>query len=148
MGRFLLLALLLSRVSAVPEAQAAGETLKRAASHLVCAPLDFVLSPVVAAQTLWRDWDTQGDTPAVKAAYLVPGFFWLTAVQMGGSALREVTGFLELLPGIGLWTASAFGSELELDPLFVPAERGSALVDRDTPVLHLKFGIDYTSPPS
>jgi hypothetical protein len=49
-----------------------------------------------------------------------------------------MTGVIEFLPGLGL-----LPFEADLDPLFSPAEKADALVDKETPILDVKFGIDY-----
>jgi hypothetical protein len=33
--------------------------------------------------------------------------------------------------------------EADLDPLFSPVEKSDALVDEETPVLNVKFGVNY-----
>ena len=46
----------------------------------------------------------------------------------------------EFLPGLGL-----LFFETDLDPLFDPADENEGLVDLETPVYHVKFGISYSS---
>jgi hypothetical protein len=60
---------------------------------------------------------------------------------VGASVLREVTGLIELLPGVFL-----IPFEADLDPLYDPVERGEALVEFENPVVDIKFGINYQSP--
>ena len=126
-----------------PPAQAGGAVLKRAVSNLLCAPLDLALSPVVAGTTMYSNLKNVGDSTAVRYFYPPFGYLWLTGVQAGASTLRALAGALEILPGLALLPFDA-----ELQPLFGPSDKGSALVDQDTPPFHFKFGIDYTSPPS
>ncbi len=130
-------------VGAASPAHAGAETLKRAVSNIVCAPLDLVLSPVVAGKTLVDNLKNVGDSKAVRYFYPPFGFLWMTGVQVGASVLRGISGGLELLPGLIL-----LPFEREIEPLFAPAERASSLVEQDTPPLNFKFGIDYTTPPS
>jgi hypothetical protein len=138
----LALALGLAAGAASP-AQAGGETLKRSASNLLFAPFDLALAPVVAGTTMYNNLKNVGDSKAVRYFYPPFGFLWLTGVQAGASVLRAVTGAIEFLPGLVLLPFDA-----EMPPLFDPAERGGALVEKDTPVLNIRFGIDYTTPPS
>jgi hypothetical protein len=86
-----------------------------------------------------RDID---DSQWVRIVYPLPGYVWTTGIQIGASVLREITGLIELLPGLGL-----VFFEADLDPLYAPVERGEALVDVETPVLNIKFGMNYTSVP-
>ena len=67
---------------------------------------------------------------------------WILGVQIGGGAIREIAGLLELVPGLGLLFFDA-----DLDPLFDPVERNEALVDVDTPPLDIKFGVNYVASP-
>ena len=122
-------------------AGATGETLKRSVSNITMAPLDVLASPVVAGITLVRNLQEQDDSLGVKLAYPVPGFLWLTMVQMGGGIIRGLAGVFELLPGIGL-----LPFQTDLDPLFGPSSENEALVDFDLYVYFLRFGVDYTTP--
>ena len=120
-------------------AHATGETLKRATSNLLMAPLDIALSPVVAGKTIVTNMREIEDTTPVRVTYAVPGYIFLTGVQAGAGVIRAITGALEFIPGLGL-----LFFDTDLDPLYDPVERGSALVDHDTRFLNVKFGVDYT----
>jgi len=133
-------ALALALIATVPgTAQATGETLKRATSNMLMAPFDIALSPIVAAKTIYTNMHEIEDTVPVRVTYALPGYVFLTGVQMGAGTIRAISGILEFLPGLGL----AF-FDTDLDPLYDPVERGEALVDYDTRFLNVKFGIDYT----
>jgi hypothetical protein len=119
---------------------ASPETLKRSVENLTQWPLDLALSPVVAGKTVVQGLQDIDDSTAVKIAYPVPGFVWVTFVQAGTAVLRGLTGVFEFLPGLGLLPFDA-----DLDPLFDPADENEALVDFETPVYDFRFGIDYTS---
>jgi len=119
---------------------ASPETLKRSAGNILFAPLDIVLAPVVAGQSLANNMRETDDPRWMRAAYAIPGYAWLVGAQLGGGVIREIGGLLELLPGLGL-----LFFEADLDPLFDPAESGKALVEAETRPLNIKFGIDYTS---
>jgi hypothetical protein len=137
------LGLALVLVSPQP-AHAGYETFKRSVGNILFAPLDLVLSPVTAGITEVNNLQNIEDTQLVQIFYAVPGYVWLTALNATASVLREATGLLELAPGIVLL---AFPDQ-EMSPLFDPSERGNALVDQDTPVVNVKFGVDYATPPS
>jgi hypothetical protein len=121
-------------------AQATPETLKRALGNILFAPLDVALSPVVAAKTVYDGVRFIDDSLGVRLAYPVPGVFWNTGIVAGMGVIREITGLLELLPGLIL-----FFSEDDLDPLLDPAEEGDALVEIRNEWLPIRFGVLYTA---
>jgi hypothetical protein len=125
---------------AAPAAEASPATLKRSVENIVLAPLDVALSPVVAGKTLYTGLRDIDDSPAVRIAYPVPGFVWLTAVQAGAGVIRLVTGVFEFVPGLILLPFDA-----DMDPLFDPADENEAIVNFETPVFDFRFGIDYTT---
>jgi hypothetical protein len=125
---------------AAPAAEASPATLKRSVENIVLAPLDVVLSPAVAGKTLYTGLRDIDDSPAVRIAYPVPGFVWLTAVQAGAGVIRLVTGVFEFVPGLILLPFDA-----DMDPLFDPADENEAIVNFETPVFDFRFGIDYTT---
>lgn len=138
--RILGLGLALAVVAGTPgTAQATGETLKRATSNILMAPLDMALSPFVAGKTIVTNMREIDDTMAVRVVYAVPGYVFLTGVQLGASTIRAISGVLEFVPGLGL-----LFFDTDLDPLYDPAENGEGLVDYDTRFMNFKFGIDYT----
>jgi hypothetical protein len=138
-SRFAAAGLALVLVAAPGSAQATGETLKRATSNILMAPLDIAMSPVVAGKTIVTNMREIDDTMPVRVFYAVPGYIFLTGVQAGAGTIRAISGVLEFLPGLGL-----LFFDTDLDPLYDPVERGEALVDYDTRFLNMKFGIDYT----
>ncbi len=140
MARTLGLALALAVVAGSPgTAQATGETLKRATSNILMAPFDMVMSPIVAGKTIVTNMQEIDDSTGVRVAYAVPGYIFLTGMQLGASTIRAISGVLEFLPGLGL-----LFFDTDLDPLYDPVENGDAMVDYDTRFLNMKFGIDYT----
>ena len=133
------LALALVAGIAPATAHATGATLKRATSNLLMAPFDMALSPFVAGKTIFTNLREVEDSTAVRVTYALPGYVFLTGVQLGASTIRAITGVLEFLPGLGL-----LFFDTDLDPLYDPVENSDAMVDYDTRFLHMKFGIDYT----
>lgn len=123
-------------------AQASPQTLKRSLENVVFAPFDMVLSPVVATNTIYNNLRDIDDSVGVRVVYVVPGVAWNTGVQAMSAVIREITGLVEFLPGVGLFFFRA-----DLDPLYAPIERGSALIDVDTRPVHFKIGVDYTTVP-
>ena len=122
------------------EARATTATIQRSIENLTLFPFDVILSPVVAGQTLYTNLRDIEDSTAVRIAYPVPGYIWLTAVQIGAGVLRGVTGAFELIPGLILIPLDA-----DLDPLYDPADENSAMVDYELPFYHVRFGINYTT---
>jgi len=123
-------------------ASASPETLRRSMSNILFAPLDIALSPVVAANTIYKNLNNIDDSLGVRIAYVIPGFVWNVGLNAGSGVIRAAAGGLELLPGIFL-----LPFKLDMAPLFAPGEKGNALVDIETPPLNVKFGIDYSSIP-
>jgi hypothetical protein len=132
-----LAALLVGLVTAFP-AHASPETLKRSVSNIIFGPFDIVFSPVVGSQTVYRNIQDIDDSMWVRVVYVVPGVVWNTTLTMGSGIIRCMTGLIEFVPGLGLLPFDA-----DLDVLFAPAEKADALVDEDTPVLNIKFGVNY-----
>lgn len=123
-------------------AAASPETLKRSVTNLTMAPLDLVSAPVAAVWTIRRNLADVDDSRNVRLFYPAPGFVWVTMNHAGASVLRGVAGALEFLPGLGL-----VFFETDMSPLFPPAVDNEALVNYETPLLNVKFGLDYITTP-
>ena len=133
------LALAFSALVAAPAA-ATPDTLKRSIENLSQWPLDLVLSPIVAGQTVYTNLNDIEDSPGVRLVYPVPGYFWTMFVQAGASVLRGMTGLIEFPVGLAILFTDA-----EFDPIFDPADEQDALVDFETDFYWVKFGINYTT---
>ena len=127
----------------VTASEASPRTLRRSLGNILFAPVDLVLSPVVAGRSVHRGLKDSDDSTAVRVVFVIPGFAWNTGVQAMASVVREITGLIEFVPGLCVLFVEA-----NLDPLFAPAERGDGLVDVDTRPLRIKFGIDYITIPN
>jgi hypothetical protein len=125
---------------AAPPAAATPATLRRALSNIVCGPLDVALAPIVGPKMTVDNLRFIDDTPGVRAFWAVPGVIWNTGIEIGLGVIREMTGLIELGPGLLL-----FFSESDLDPLLAPVEDSEALVDYETPLIHFRFGMFYTA---
>ena len=132
----------LSLFAATP-AFATPETLKRSVGNILFAPLDIAASPLTAGKALYTNLHEVDDSRWVRIAFIIPGYVWILGVQIGGGAIREIAGLLELVPGLGLVFFDA-----DLDPLFDPVERNEALLDLETPPLRIKLGVNYVASPS
>jgi hypothetical protein len=133
-----LAAALVGALAAASPAAASPETLKRSMSNMLMGPLDIVFAPVVGSQTVYRNIQDIDDSMWVRVFYVLPGVAWNTTLQAGSGIIRCMTGVIEFLPGLGL-----LPFEADLDPLFAPPEKADALVDRETPILDVKFGVNY-----
>ena len=121
---------------------ATPETLKRSVGNILFAPVDIAASPITAGKALYTNLREIDDARWKRIVFPIPGYLWILGVQIGGGAIREIAGLLELVPGLGLLFLDA-----DLDPLFGPAERNDALVDLETPPLNIKFGVNYVASP-
>jgi hypothetical protein len=130
-------------VFAPTPASATPETLKRSAGNILFAPFDIATSPITAGKALYKNMQEVDDARWKRIVFPIPGYVWLLGVQIGGGAIREIAGLLELVPGLGL-----LFFEPDLDPLFDPVERNEALVDVETPPLNIKFGVNYVAFPT
>ncbi len=136
------LAALLALLFLASPAQATYETLRRSLGNILFGPVDLLLSPVVAMNTIYNNLRDVDDSLGVRVVYVPMGVGWNTGIQAMAAILRELTGLIELVPGV-----LVFPLEADLDPLFAPVERGNALVDLETPALRIKIGVDYTTVP-
>jgi hypothetical protein len=133
---------LLTSLAAASPAAAGPDTLKRAVGNIVFAPIDMVLSPFIAANTIYTNLRNVDDSVGVRVTYVPMGFAWNSGVQAMGAVTREITGLLELLPGIGL-----FFLKSDMEPMLAPVERGNALLSVDSETFPIRIGIDYTTVP-
>ena len=106
MSRFLIRTLLLSAafgllVGATPrEASADASQLCRSISSIALAPFDVAFAPFITAKDMHYGLTEIDDPLAIRAAALVPGYFFLNGMQVGGALLRVIAGTFEFLPGL------------------------------------------------
>jgi hypothetical protein len=139
-GRAALLAGLGAALLLAAPAQASPETLKRSLGNILFAPLDVALAPVVGAKTVYDGVRFIDDSLGVRIFYPIPGVIWNTGIVAGIGVIREMTGLIELIPGLLL-----FFSKDDLDPLLDPAESADALVEIENDFLPIRFGLLYTA---
>jgi hypothetical protein len=122
-------------------AHATVDVLRRSFENMPQGILDAVLSPYTAGRTIVTNLQEIEDTPGVRIAYTVPGFFWNTMANFGGGVIRTLTGVLELPTGTFLLFTDA-----EMEPLFDPVEDNEALVlyDDYEETYRVKFGVTYS----
>jgi hypothetical protein len=136
-----LIALLAVLLSASPAA-ATYETLKRSLGNILFGPVDLVLAPVVATNTMYNNLRDIDDSTGVRAVFVPMGIGWNTTVQAMAGVVREIAGLIEFVPGL-----IVLPLEADLDAIYAPIERGNALIDRDTAALRFKIGVDYMTVP-
>lgn len=115
-------------------------TLKRGVTNLLFGPLDVILSPIVGPRSVYQNLQDIDDTTGVRIFYAVPGVVWNTTFNACGGFVRTVTGIMEIPVGILL-----LPFEADMDPIFAPPERASALIDEETHLAPIKIGINYMS---
>ena len=96
----LALAVALTAVAAPREAAADPAQLCRAGMNLMLFPFDIGLAPMIAAKDEYYGLTEIDDEVLIQIGAAVPGYIYLTGVQMGGGVIRAVAGLIEVLPGI------------------------------------------------
>jgi len=118
-------------------ASAQPSMLKRSAENVLMAPLDAIVSPYTAWNTLDQNMESDQSTGGRIATSIIGvPYNFMTYLVLAG--FREAAGILELPIGLVLWPVNAF-HKVELAPFFDTAE-SSALVDAKTSVMEFKFG--------
>jgi hypothetical protein len=135
----------LAAVLALGTAAPAGATtdvIQRSFENMPQGIGDALLSPYTAGRTVYNNLTTIDDTPGVRMAYTVPGYFWNVMCNFGGGLIRSITGVIELPTGLFL-----LFSDAEMEPLFDPVEDNEALLtlDQFEDVYRVKMGVDYTT---
>jgi len=116
-------------------ASAGGEMLKHGVESLIAAPLEFLVSPYVAGDTLNSNLTTQHYSIGGKIAFAVPGFTWLLMAQVCMASGRAVAGIVEVPYGLALLV-----TPFDPDPL-LDLENEPALVEH--PTEPFRFGIYF-----
>lgn len=115
---------------------AGGETLMHGVQSLLASPLEFAVSPYVAADTLNQNMKVQEYSPQAKALATIPGFSWLWLGQLGIASARMVSGMLEVPIGLAV-----IPFEWQPKPLLDVATEPALATSRTDPTF--KFGIYY-----
>ena len=123
-------------------ASATTDVIKRSLENMPQGAVDVLLSPFTAGKVIYTNMQTIEDSPGVKIAYPIPGYFWNLMAQGGGGLIRMLTGVMELPVGIALLFTDA-----EMEPLFDPVEDADALITMDDyeDIYRVKVGVDYTA---
>ena len=121
-------------------AQASTKTLARSVSNIFFAPLDILLSPVTAGKGQVEKMTEIEDTMGVRVVYALPGYIWYTGVIIGAGTIRGLTGLIQFIPAVVL-----LPFETDMDEMMDPVDRAPALVEIDSELFPVKFGIDFTS---
>lgn len=136
-SRGLVLVTLLSAIVAGPGPARAGtglETLQRSLENITQPPLDLVLSGPNAVRRAVLNSQSDESPMPTKVIFAAPGVVLLTGVNVFGSVVRALAGVVELVPGL---------LDAPMPPLFPTPRDGYSLVDHETSLYHIKFGVDY-----
>ncbi len=106
---------------------------------MLLAPTDLILSPYLAGRDQYNRMQDNDDTTGVIVFYTVPGYVFLTAVQVYASAIRFVAGALEFVPG--LFTLFREG---KTTPFFYDQHNGEAMINQDWGPGPIRIGNSYT----
>jgi hypothetical protein len=122
-------------------AGATTSVLKRSFENMPQGVFDAAASPVTAGYSVVNNMRNIDDTPGVRVAYAVPGYFWNVMCNFGGGLLRSVTGVIELPVGLALLFTDA-----DMEPLFDPAEDNEGLIhfDQFEDVYKINTAVSYS----
>jgi hypothetical protein len=121
-------------------AKADATQLCRSITTMLLAPTDALAAPYIAGRDEYVRMEENDDTTGVKIAYTVPGYVFLTGVQVYGAAIRLVAGALEFVPG--LITLFREGSTM---PYFYDQHYGEALYSAEWGPCPIRVGTSYTA---
>ncbi len=120
-------------------AKADPSQLCRAITTMLLAPTDLILSPYIAGRDQYTRMQDNDDTTGVIVAYTVPGYIFLTAIQVYSSAIRFVAGALEFVPGL-----LTFFREGSTTAYFYDQHNGKAMINQDWGPCPIRIGNSYT----
>jgi hypothetical protein len=120
----------LALVGAPGASQASPDTLRMAVANLLQGPVDMVVAPVVAGQSVVHNANEVGLEPVGPVAYGVLGSVGLTVLQVGWGAARMLSGAVLLVPGVVLLPFSG----VDLPPEANVFGRGDALFSWKNPL--------------
>jgi len=139
----LVLTVVVAPLHARPALADRTSTLRRASENIVQGPLDMVLSPVVAGDTLVRNIDAADYNIGATSIVAFVGYPALLFVTAWAAGFRMWSGLLEFPVGLGLLVSKSF-SDWEPAPFF-ETEREPALVDAPNDIFGFKFGVYYVA---
>ena len=120
-------------------AKADASQLCRSLTTMLLAPTDLILSPYIAGRDQYTRMQDNDDTTGVIVAYTVPGYIFLTGIQVYSSAIRFVAGALEFVPGL-----LTFFREGSTTPYFYDQHNGKALINEDWGPCPIRIGNSYS----
>ena len=121
-------------------AQAEPTQFCRAMTTILLAPTDIVTAPVVAARDEWYGLTEMGDPLYMQMIGALPGYVFLTGMQLGGAVLRVCAGAFELPMGI----INLFRDESP-GPLFKSQDETWALYSEDWGPCPIRIGSSYNT---
>ena len=125
---------------AAAPAQADPGQLCRSITTILFAPTDVIAGPYIAGRDQYARMQDNDDTWGVIIAYTVPGYVFLTGIQLFGAAIRLVAGTLEFVPGL-----ITFFREGSTTPYFYDQDKGISLYSADWGPCPIRIGTSYSA---
>lgn len=143
MGLLLGGALVLGATFGAAPALAQAKAVQRSLENITMAPLDFLVSPYTAGQSVAKGLDAV-ETTGGKVMTSMIGYPYYLGLYVVLAGFRESAGLIELPVSLALWPVNAAGKHVELSPFFDTSE-APALVDIPSPHFNTKFGGEWLS---
>ena len=132
--------LALAATPATASAEADASQICRSGMNLVLFPFDIVLSPFITAKDIHYGLTELDDEPIIQLVSTVPGYAYLTAVQIGGTVFRVVAALFEIPGGIvALFTGNASGA------LYRSQDESWNMYNADWGPCPVRFGVSYNT---
>ncbi len=120
-------------------ARADPSQLCRAFSSITLAPTDILLSPYISGRDAYGALSEAGEPYKVWVSFL-PSYPIFIVIQVGGTALRIVTGVFEILPGLVSLFAEQAG-----EPLFAQQDQAPQIYRTELGPCPVRIGTSYWS---
>ena len=136
----LALGLALATTPGTASAEADASQICRSGMNLALAPFDIVLSPFISAKDIHYGLTELDDEPIIQVVSTIPGYAYLTAVQIGGGVIRIIAGLFEIPGGmVALFTGNASGA------LFRSGDEAWNMYNADWGPCPVRFGVSYNT---
>jgi hypothetical protein len=142
MGLLLGCALVLGATFGAAPALAQAKAVQRSLENITMAPLDFLVSPYTAGQSVAKGLDAV-ETTCGKVMTSIVGYPYYLGLYVVLAGFRETAGLLELPVSLVLWPVNSW-KRVELSPFFDTSE-APALVDIPSAHFNTKFGGEWLS---
>ena len=134
------LGLVLAATPGTASAEADASQICRSGMNILLFPFDIALSPFITAKDMHYGLTEVDDEPIIQLVSTVPGYAYLTAVQIGGSVIRLIAAMLEIPGGfVALWTGNASGA------LYRSQDESWNMYNADFGPCPVRFGVSYNT---